>query len=59
VALQNLRAVEVAAISHGFQRVRPHDGLGRFADARQLPLTDGTIKFDYQEGNQKSVNVIG
>ena len=38
---------------------KPGVNVGYGKDFTLFALTDGTIKFDYQEGKQKRVNVIG
>jgi len=38
---------------------KPGTNVGYGKDFTLFALTDGTIKFDYQEGKQKRINVIG
>ena len=39
-------------------KFKPGSNVGCGKDFTLFALTDGTIKFDYQEGKQKRVNVI-
>ena len=40
-------------------KFKPGSNVGCGKDFTLFALTDGTIKFDYQEGKQKRINVVG
>jgi len=39
-------------------KFKPGSNVGCGKDFTLFALVDGTIKFDYQEGNQKRVNIV-
>ncbi len=54
---EKVRAGNILIRQRGMQ-FKPGSNVGCGKDFTLFALTDGTIKFDYQEGNQKRINVI-
>jgi len=54
---EKVRAGNIIVRQRGM-KFKPGINVGYGKDFTLFALTDGTIKFDYKEGNQKRVNVI-
>jgi len=54
---EKVRAGNILIRQRGMQ-FKPFANVGCGKDFTLFALTDGTIKFDYQEGKQKRVNVV-
>lgn len=54
---EKVRAGNILIRQRGM-KFKPGTNVGYGKDFTLFALTDGTIKFDYKEGNQKRVNVI-
>ena len=54
---ENVRAGNILIRQRGM-KFKPGVNVGCGKDFTLFALTDGTIKFDYQEGKQKRINVI-
>jgi large subunit ribosomal protein L27 len=54
---EKVRAGNILIRQRGMQ-FKPGANVGCGKDFTLFALTDGTIKFDYQEGKQKRVNII-
>ena len=54
---EKVRAGNILVRQRG-TKFKPGSNVGCGKDFTLFALTDGTIKFDYKEGNQKRINVI-
>jgi len=54
---EKVRAGNILIRQRGM-KFKPGTNVGYGKDFTLFALTDGTIKFDYKEGNQKRINVI-
>ena len=54
---EKVRAGNILIRQRGM-KFKPGSNVGCGKDFTLFALTDGTIQFDYREGNQKRINVI-